>query len=90
MELKYSLKAEDDIEFWKKSGNQAIMKRISALLANMKETPYTGIGKPEKLKYELAGKWSRRINDEHRIVYSVNENEGIIDILAMRFHYTKK
>ena len=90
MELKFAPKAEEDRDFWKKSGNQAIMKRISALLTDISKTPYTGIGKPEKLKYELAGKWSRRINEEHRIVYSVNESENIIDILALRYHYTKK
>ena len=90
MELKLAPTAEEDRDFWKNSGNQAIMKRISALLADIKEHPYTGIGKPERLKYELAGKWSRRINDEHRIVYSVNENENIVEILALRYHYSKK
>ena len=89
MELKFAPQAEEDREFWKKSGNQVIMKRITALLTDIKEHPYTGIGKPEKLKYELTGKWSRRINDEHRIVYSVNESENIIDILALCYHYTK-
>ena len=89
MELKFALKAQEDKEYWKKSGNQTIMKRISALLTDISAHPYTGIGKPEKLKYELAGKWSRRINEEHRIVYSVNENENIVDILALRYHYTK-
>jgi len=89
MELKFAPQAEEDREFWKKSGNLAVMKRISALLTDISAHPYTGIGKPEKLKYELTGKWSRRINDEHRIVYSVNESENIIDVLALRYHYTK-
>ena len=89
MELKFAPQAEEDREFWKKSGNSAIMKRISALLTDIKEHPYTGIGKPEKLKYDLTGKWSRRINDEHRIVYSVNEIENVVDVLALRYHYTK-
>ena len=89
MELKFAPQAQEDKEYWKKSGNQAIMTRISALLADISAHPYTGIGKPEKLKYELAGKWSRRINKEHRIVYSVNEIENIIDVLALRYHYTR-
>ena len=56
----------------------------------MSKHPYTGIGKPEKLKYELSGKWSRRINEKHRIVYAVNEIENDIYVLALRYHYTKK
>lgn len=53
----------------------------------MAEHPYIGIGKPETLKYELAGFWSRRINSEHRIVYRVIENVIEIHVLAMRYHY---
>jgi toxin YoeB len=56
----------------------------------MSKHPYFGIGKPEKLKYELSGKWSRRINEKHRIVYVVNESENDIYVLALRYHYTKK
>lgn len=48
------------------------MKKITDLLKDIAEYPYTGIGKPEPLKYELAGYWSRRINSEHRIIYSVH------------------
>ncbi len=63
------------------------MNKITALLKDMAEHPYTGIGKPEPLKYELAGYWSRRINSEHRIVYSVREDKLIIYVLSMRYHY---
>lgn len=49
------------------------MKKITDLLKDIAEYPYTGIGKPEPLKYELAGYWSRRINSEHRIIYSVHD-----------------
>lgn len=63
-----------DREYWKKSGNKAIMKKITDLLKDIAEYPYTGIGKPEPLKYELAGYWSRRINSEHRIIYSVHDD----------------
>jgi toxin YoeB len=89
MELRFAPKAQEDRDFWKKSDNKTIMKRISVLLTDIKEHPYTGIGKPEKLRHELSGKWSRRINNEHRIIYSVNENDNIIDILALLYHYTK-
>jgi toxin YoeB len=62
MEIKYSSKAQEDIEYWKTSGNKGIMDRITTLLADMAAHPFIGIGKPELLKYGLAGCWSRRIN----------------------------
>lgn len=82
--------AEKDREYWKKTGNKTIMNRITALLKDMAEHPYTGIGKPEPLRYELAGYWSRRINSEHRIIYSVHEEKVVVYVLSMRYHYTKK
>ena len=87
MEIIYSEKAQEDIEYWKKSGNKTVMNKITALLNDIAAHPFTGIGKPEKLKYDLSGKWSRRINEEHRIVYIVNEKEDKIYILALRYHY---
>nr|WP_221229884.1 Txe/YoeB family addiction module toxin [Mucilaginibacter phyllosphaerae] len=73
------------MEFWNKSGNKIIQKRIQALMVSIQATPYEGIGKPEALKHNLSGKWSRRINHEHRLLYVVNDTE--ITILALRFHY---
>ena len=90
MEIVLLPQAQKDRDYWKKSGNKAIMERISALLKNIMEHPYTGIGKPEPLKYDLAGKWSRRINAEHRLIYSVNENIITVYVLSMRYHYSKK
>lgn len=89
MEIKLLEQAKADLEYWKKTGNKAIMNKITALLKDILEHPYTGIGKPEALKYELAGKWSRRINSEHRIVYSVHDNQIEIYVFSMRYHYTK-
>ena len=63
--------------------------RIKLLLADIVEHPYTGIGKPEPLRYELAGKWSRRINSVHRLVYSVTDDTIIVYVFSMRYHYTK-
>lgn len=65
------------------------MKKIQQLIAAIQENPYEGIGKPEPLKYELAGKWSRRINHEHRIVYIVSDNNElkILDVLSLKGHY---
>lgn len=89
MEIKLLEQAKADLEYWKKTGNKAIMNKITALLKDIVEHPYTGIGKPEALKYELAGKWSRRINSEHRIIYSVHDNQIEVYVFSMRYHYTK-
>ena len=87
MEIIFSPKALEDIEYWKKSGNKAIMNKITLLLEEIAIHPFTGIGKPEPLKYDLSGYWSRRINSEHRIVYKVHDEIIEVYILSMRFHY---
>ena len=90
MEIIFLGQADKDREYWKKSGNKAIMNKITALLKDIAEHPYTGIGKPEPLKYELAGYWSRRINSEHRIVYSVDEEVVRVYVLSIRYYYAGK
>lgn len=89
MEVIYSEKAQKDREYWKKSGNKAIMNKITALIEDIQLHPFEGLGKPEPLKYQLSGKWSRRINQEHRIIYRVSEEDTIeiLDILSMKGHY---
>ena len=89
MEMIFSPASLEDLEYWKKVNNTAILKRIELLLADIAEHPFTGIGKPERLKFDLAGKWSRRINSEHRIVYKVTEQGIEVLILSMRWHYKK-
>ncbi|MDV6212966.1 Txe/YoeB family addiction module toxin [Mucilaginibacter sp. L3T2-6] len=68
MEIVYSSRALSDLDFWKKSGNKKVQKKIYDLIADIIEHPFEGIGKPEPLKHALSGKWSRRINSEHRLV----------------------
>ena len=85
MEVAYTQKAQEDISFWKHTGNKKVMTKISALVENIKLTPFDGLGKPEPLKYSLTGTWSRRINLEHRLVYEVNELH--ILILSAKGHY---
>jgi toxin YoeB len=89
MEVIYSPKAVDDLKYWRKTGNKTIQKKITTLIEAIQENPYAGIGKPEPLKYNLSGAWSRRINHEHRLVYEINEkNELIIlDVLSLKGHY---
>ena len=85
----FTEQAVEDYRFWKSSGNKGVLNKISKLLEDMAEHPYLGIGKPEALKYDLAGYWSRRINAEHRIVYRVIDDVIEIEVLAMRYHYRK-
>jgi len=84
MEFLFKDEAEDDLAYWHQK-NMSIIKKIESLLKSMKQTPFRGIGKPEPLKHDLSGKWSRRINQANRIIYSV-EN-GIITVYSLRGHY---
>ncbi|MBG6217030.1 toxin YoeB [Arthrobacter sp. CAN_A6] len=74
----------DDYQYWIKN-DKAMVKRINLLINECLRTPFEGIGKPEALKHQLAGYWSRRITEEHRLVYAV-EDEQIV-IIAARHHY---
>lgn len=85
MEIVFLPQALEDLEYWKKSGNEKVLKKIRQLLENIQQTPFEGLGKPEALKHNLAGKWSRRITDEHRLVYKVEKEE--ITVYQLRFHY---
>jgi len=85
MGLEYTPQAVEDLKYWQKSGNQATQKKIKALLLAIEQDPKGGIGKPEQLKHDLTGKWSRRINKEHRIIYEVKSSAIVIH--QMRFHY---
>lgn len=85
-ELRVTDKAQDDIDHWKRS-DRTTLDKIKRLLADTLEHPFEGIGKPEPLKHDLSGCWSRRITKEHRIVYRVEE--GAVILLACRFHYSK-
>lgn len=84
--LDFTKQAQRDIDFHKRSGNKAVLKKLLTLLEELSEHPFTGTGKPEALKYDLAGLWSRRINHEHRLIYEV-AGDTIVIILAARGHY---
>ena len=73
-----------DYLYWQ-SQDRRTLKRVNTLIRDMQRTPFEGIGKPEPLKHDFAGYWSRRITDEHRLVYKVAEAE--IRIAACRYHY---
>ncbi len=76
--------AREDLAYWMQT-NPKIVKRISTILESILVDPTNGIGKPERLKYELSGVWSRRINHIHRIVYEIH-GETVV-ILQLRDHY---
>lgn len=74
----------DDLRHWVQ-GDRAVALRILQLVEAVLRDPFEGIGKPERLKYVLAGAWSRRITQEHRLVYKVSGNR--VDFLQARYHY---
>ena len=84
MRLVFDDHAFEDLS-WFVSHDPKLAKKIMSLIQEVSRTPFKGWGKPEPLKNELSGCWSRRINQEHRLVYQVKQNE--IRILACRYHY---
>ncbi len=84
MRITFSSHAWEDYTTWLKEDRKMLVK-INQLIKDIQRTPFEGIGKPEALKYDLAGYWSRRIDREHRLVYKI-DNETLI-ILSCRYHY---
>lgn len=84
MNLTFTPSGWDDYQ-WFQQHDRKLLKRINLLIQEILRTPYEGIGKPEPLKGNLAGYWSRRINDEHRLVYTEKADDAII--IACRYHY---
>lgn len=82
--LSWTDEAWNDYVYWQ-TQDRKTLKRINKLLIEVKRTPFDGIGKPEPLKENLSGFWSRRIDDTHRLVYAVDP--GAITILSCRYHY---
>ena len=89
MQIVFTPKARKDLNFWKKSGNKSVLNKIALLIDDIQLHPFEGIGKPEPLKHQLQGRWSRRINKEHRIVYKVTAKNTIeiVSILSLKGHY---
>jgi toxin YoeB len=84
VKLVFSDSAWEDYLYWQKT-DKKILRRINGLVKEIMRTPFEGTGKPEPLKHALSGYWSRRINDEHRIVYKVTEDA--VYIAQLRYHY---
>jgi toxin YoeB len=84
MKLAWVDGAWEDYVWWQ-ANNTKIFQRINRLIENAQQTPFTGLGKPEPLKHELSDYWSRRITDEHRLVYRISED--LLIIAQCRYHY---
>lgn len=84
MKIVFAGNAWDDYLYWQKT-DKKVLQRINLLIKAIQRDPFDGIGKPEPLKHALSGYWSRRVNDEHRIVYKV-QGESLL-IAQVRYHY---
>jgi toxin YoeB len=84
--VSFESKAFDDFDRWAVE-DKKIYQRIVALIKDICRSPYQGLGKPEPLKYQLQGYWSRRIDDEHRMVYKIESDRLII--ISCKYHYSK-
>ena len=82
--LSWTDDAWDNYIYWQ-TEDKKTLRRINKLIIDMKRSPFAGIGKPEPLKENLTGFWSRRIDDTHRLVYAVDEH--VITIISCRYHY---
>ncbi|GAC1311331.1 MAG: type II toxin-antitoxin system mRNA interferase toxin YoeB [Mucilaginibacter sp.] len=84
MELVWQSKAWEDYLYWQQT-DKKVLQRINDLIKECLRTPFKGIGKPEPLKGNFSGNWSRRITDEHRLIYCIKENR--LHVLQCRYHY---
>jgi len=84
MRLTFVDESWEDYLYWQKN-DKKLVKRINSLIKDISRSPFSGIGKPEPLKHKYKGFWSRRINDEHRLIYRIQNDE--IWIVKCRFHY---
>jgi toxin YoeB len=84
MNIQFSSKGWDDYLYWQQI-DKKILKRINELIKDISRSPYDGIGKPESLKHALSGFWSRRITEEHRLVYRVEGS--MLYVVQARYHY---
>lgn len=89
MDVVFTKNGWEDFEYWLENDSDSVAK-IKDLIKSIKQNPFQGIGKPEPLKHDLKGYWSRRINNEHRLVYKVTGNKGEDQrciVIQCRFHY---
>ena len=86
-ELIITLQAQEELKEFKRSGQTNVVKKIEKLLGELQEHPQTGTGKPEQLKFNLTGYWSRRITQEHRMIYRIVDDEVVVEVMSYKGHY---
>ena len=86
MLIRFHPQGWEDYLYWQNT-DKGMIRKINRLIQDIQRTPFTGLGKPELLRHDWQGYWSRRITDEHRLIYFVKGDT--LDILQCRFHYTK-
>ena len=89
-EIEFSDTIKKDIKKIKKSGDQVVLKKLYALISELKEHPKTGTGKPEQLKYYKEPTWSRRISAKHRLIYEIQEDKVVVFLISAYGHYDEK
>lgn len=85
MEIIFSPSAIEDLNYWKQTHDKKTLQKIRTLIESIQNDPFKGIGKPEPLKHEMKGMWSRRITREHRLIYEVTSSTIVIH--ALKEHY---
>jgi len=89
MDISFTSNGWEDLEYWIDNDPETV-SRIKDLIKSIRQDPFKGLGKPQPLRYDLKGYWSRRITSEHRIVYKISGTKGVDQkcvILQCRFHY---
>lgn len=78
------------LAYWKKVGNKAVINKIGKIMLELEKHPTTGIGNPELLKGDLAGLWSRRLNQQHRLIYEIDNDIVTVYVLSGKGHYNDR
>ena len=86
MKLTFADKALEDYIFWQDT-DRKMVKKINGLIKDITRTPFSGLGKPEPLKHEWSSCWSRRIDEQHRMIYRVSDDQVYLELVSLRYHY---
>lgn len=89
-EISYTEDAERHIALWRKSGQMQVLRKIAKLLEELQEHPTFGTGKPERLRGNLNGFWSREITKKDRLIYKIEDSEVIVFVISLKGHYGDK
>ncbi len=86
-QIRFASSADKDLKYWLKSGNTAVRNKITKIVGELMTHPREGIGKPEMLKGDFAGYWSRRLTKKDRVIYKIEDDIVVVYVLSLRGHY---